>query len=89
MSKYIKRAQVLLTLQQYKAVISRANDQHQSVGEFLREVIQREIISKEDRKKRKTAVRELLSGKFAAPEPFNHVRWKQEYGEMKSHGGFK
>jgi hypothetical protein len=82
MSRLTKRAQVLLTPEEYKVLVARANGRKISVGEVIREAIRREIISEEQRRKRRTAVRELISGKFAlSGPPFDHVQWKKEYPE--------
>lgn len=88
MPKFTKRAQVLFTPEQYKVLIARASGQKRSVGEIIREAVEREILTDEQKRRRRKAVQELLSGKFAlAGPPFDHVRWKREYEETKGRSG--
>ncbi|MBI4208848.1 MAG: hypothetical protein HY538_03995 [Deltaproteobacteria bacterium] len=83
--KYTKRAQVLLTPKQYNTLLAHAKEEHLSLGEFLRDWIEREFISQKEKEQRRSAVQELLSGKFSTPQPFDHTPWKQEYEKIKGH----
>ena len=83
---YSKKAQVLLTEQQYDTLIELAQESGKKLGTLIREAI--EVVYMEKKRKENTAeaVDRLLSLP-KTPVPKDYQQWEKEYSGLKGEEG--
>jgi hypothetical protein len=78
MARYTRRAQVLLTEDQYQRLQTLAKAEDKSLSKLLREVAERVYFREEKREQKARAARELLS--LAGSEaPEDYQDWERRY----------
>lgn len=79
---YTKKAQVLLTEAEYKALEEAAAKARKKLGTLIREAIEKVYIEEEKKSQIAASVDRLLSLP-PVPGPENYQEWEKEYLELK------
>ena len=79
---YTKKAQVMLTDEQYKTLEDLSAQSHKKLGTLIRDAVNKVYIEKHKKAEKADAVNRLLSLP-PQPVPENYSEWEDEYSEQK------
>ncbi len=79
---YTKKAQVLLTDEQFKSLEKLAAQSHKKLGTLIRDAVNEVYIEKHKKAEKADAVNSLLS-LSPQPVPDDYSEWEDEYSKQK------
>lgn len=82
MGKYVRRAQVRFTEQQYRELLEIAREKHKSLAALLREAAER-LYLKGEQSRRKTKALESLLALEETEVAEDYQQWEQQYLDEK------
>lgn len=85
---YTKKAQVLLTEEEYKTLEEVSANTHKKLGTLIREAIEKVYVEE----KKKSLIKESIDRLLSLPQtpvPEDYEKWEKEYSEYKKPCGLK